>query len=200
MSTLFRLIKWFWRAWPVIVLISLFCFHLFLIYYFQLNANTTNKTISLFSQLIGGLLILYSIDSNIGVIRGKSLFSMFTNFLKDFPLIKKSVVLQVQNLSMSTSLSNADITIDRNPTSINEKLEYLQEQIDQLKRNLEQKSNELHKKIDDHSKEMNTNIQETKSALQDIASKVDEVSVGGIKVQLFGVLLLIYGSISDYFA
>jgi hypothetical protein len=29
---------------------------------------------------------------------------------------------------------------------------------------------------------------------------MDEVSIGGIKVQLFGVLLLIYGSISDYVA
>jgi hypothetical protein len=195
-----RLFKWSWRAWPALILIALIYIHLLLIYYFCLNVSTTNKTISLISQLVGGLLILYSIDSNIGIIKEKNLFAVFINYLKEFPLIKRSpVVINGRGAAMAVG-GKAKFTVGRNPQTINEKLEYLQEQINEVKRNLEQESRELNEKIERKSKEMNAQIQKTKTALHNIESKIEEVSIGGIKAQLFGVLLMIYGAISGYVA
>jgi hypothetical protein len=200
MSTILRLIKWSWRAWPVIILLILLFFHLSLIHYFCLNAGTTNKSIALISQITGGLLVLYSIDSNIGVLKGKSLFEMFTNYLREFPLTRRSVVIEAQAGSYGISGAKARPKVARKPKSIEEQLEYLQEQINEVRRDFEQETKELNQKIDAYSKEMNTKIETTQTVLRTIESKMDEVSIGGIKVQLFGVLLLIYGSISDYVA
>jgi hypothetical protein len=85
------------------------------------------------AQLVGGLLILYSIDSNIGVIKQKSLLSILTSYFKEFPLIKRSVVIDAQCAVIAVSGGKAKITVGRNPQSVDEKIEYLQEQINELK-------------------------------------------------------------------
>ena len=176
--------------------------HWFLISYFCLSAGTgtTNKSIALIWQITGGLLVLYSIDSNIGVLRGKSLFEMVTNYLRECPLIRRSVVVGAQAGSYGISGAKAKLTVGRNPKSIEEKLEYLQEQINEARRDFEQEIKGLNQTIDANSKEMKTKIEATQTALITTGSKMDEVTIGGIKIQLFGVLLLIYGSISEYFA
>lgn len=200
MGTLLRLIKWVWRAWPILVIGFLFCVHLLLLNYFSQWAGFINKTASLVSQLVGGLLILYSIDSNIGVIKQKSLFSMLGNYFKEFPLIKRSVVIELQGVAMAILGGKAKISVGCNLQSIEEKIEYLQEQINELKCDLEQESKELNEKIDRQSKEINAQIQDAKATLRSLESKMDEVSTGGIKVQLFGVLLMVYGAIAGYMA
>ena len=151
-------------------------------------------------QLVGGLLILYSIDSNIGVIKQKSLFALLTNYIKEFPFIKRSLVLEAQCAAFGTSFGKAKISATRNPTSVDEKIAYLQEQIDGLRCELEQESKELNEKIDLHAKKMGEQIQDAKAALQNLELKMDEVSTGGIKIQLFGVLLMVYGAIAGYVA
>jgi hypothetical protein len=200
MDTLRRLIRWAWRAWPVLILAALLCAHFMLLYCFSQHSEFINKTISLTSQLVGGLLILYSIDSNIGVIKQKSLLSLLANYFSEFPLIKRSIVIELQGAAMAVSGGKAKITVGRNPRSIEEKIEYLQEQITEIKRDIEQESKELNEKIDRQSKEMCVQIQEAKSGLRVLESKMDEVSTGGINGQLFGVLLMVYGAIAGYFA
>ncbi|RFC33088.1 MAG: hypothetical protein DID91_2727703235 [Candidatus Nitrotoga sp. MKT] len=101
--------------------------------------------------MVGGLLILYSIDSNIGVIKQKSLYSILTDYFKEFPLLKRSVVIELQGAAIVMSGGKAKVTVGRNPQSIDEKLEYLQEQINEVKRDLEQKSKGLNEKIDRQS-------------------------------------------------
>lgn len=197
-NTFFQLIRWLLRAWPLLVLFFLLCTHLLLLYYFSINAKFINKTISLLFQIIGGLLILYSIDSNIGVINQKSLLSLLGKYFNEFPLIKRSVVIEVQSGGGIVIGGGTKIVIGRNPQTIDEKIDYLQEQINELKLDVEQESKELNGKIVRLSKEMNIQIQDAKSTIQSLESKMAEVSIGGIKVQLFGVLLMVYGAISSY--
>ena len=125
---------------------------------------------------------------------------MFMNYLRECPLIRRSVVIEAQAGSYGISGAKAKLTVGRNPKSVEEKLEYLQEQINEVRRDFEEETKELNQKINANLKEMNTKIEATQTELRTIESKMDEVSVGGIKIQIFGVLLLIYGSISDYFA
>lgn len=200
MSSFLRLIKWFWKAWPVIVFVPLICIHFVLLDNFPKDIVAINKFISLLTQLIGGLLILYSIDSNIGIIKQKSLIALLTTYLKEFPLFNKPIILEVQGISQATSICKARITVGRNPQSIEEKIQYLQDQINEIRCCLEQDIKDINEKIDRKSKEMGVQIQETKSALRNLESKIDEVSAGGIKIQLFGVLLMVYGAITNYVA
>ncbi len=204
MQTILRLIKWLWRAWPVLIPLAIVCVHLLLIYYFGLNARVTNKTISLFSQLGGGLLVLYSINSNIGIMKGKNIFSSLANYVivyfSEFPLFKKSTVIELQATSMSISGGKAKATVVRNPKFIEEKIEYLQEQINEVRVELEREAKELTAITDRLSHAISAQTQETTSALRTIETKIDNVSIGNIEYQLFGVFLIIYGSVSGYFA
>jgi hypothetical protein len=200
MQAIIKFLKWLWRAWPLLGILLLILTRFLLIYYFSFNASSTDKFLSLVSQIIGGLFILDSIDSNIGIINDKKLFLIFSNYLREFPLIKRSVVLQAHGASIAMASSTAKATVSRNPISIEEKLEYLQDQIDTIKRDIELESKELNAKIDRCSNELNIKIQDTKLALEKIDSKIKEVSIGGISEQIFGVLLMVYGAISGYFA
>lgn len=178
----------------------LICAHLLLLSRFPQGAVLINKSIALITQLIGGLLILYSIDSNIGIIKQKSLLALLANYFKEFPLIKRSITLEAQGAAMAITGGKARITVGRNPQSIEEKIQYLQDQINEIGQDLEQETKDINEKIDRQAKEMNAKIQEHKSALRNLESRMDEVSTGGIKPQLFGVLLMIYGAISGYAA
>lgn len=112
MKILLRLLKWSWRSWPVIIIVILFIAHLSLVDYFCSNVSEVHKIIALITQLIGGLLILYSIDSNIGIIKDKNLLALLTGYLREFPLIKRPVVIQAQGVTMGlSSLNTVDFQI-----------------------------------------------------------------------------------------
>ena len=200
MQVIIKLLKWLWRAWPFLGILLLILTRFLLVYYFSFNAGSTDKFLSLASQIIGGLFILHSIDSNIGIINDKKLFSILSNYFLEFPLIKRSVVLQAHGFSIAIASATAKASASRNPTSIEEKLEYLQDQIDTIKRDMELETKKLDTKIDRKSNELNIKIQDTNLALEKVDSKIKEVSISGISEQIFGVLLMIYGAISGYVA
>jgi len=195
-----KVLKWLWRIWPLHVILALLCVHLLLIYYFGLDTKTTNKTIALLSQVVGGILILYSIDSNIGIFKDRNLVGEFIQYLREFPLIKRSVTAKLNGQFMGLSGIGADLTYGRKCETVEEKLEYLQEQIAELRQHCKHKRKEIDKRFKDVSKEMKTQDQKQQKAVEDLKSKIEKVSVGGIKVQMFGVMLMVYGAISGYVA
>lgn len=201
MRTILRWVEYLWREyWPVIFFLSLAGGHLLLIYYLGLNASNTNKAITFITQLVGVVLILYSIDANIKVIKETSLLSMFVQSLKDWPLITRSVTTELQGSQIATAEGEVRGISGCNPRSIEEKIEYLQEQISDLKLSFEQKSQEVNKKIDDQSKELSDKDQEINAAIRINELTMDKVFVGGTKTQIFGVLIMIYGYILGYFS
>src|SRR5687767_14327271 len=101
MSTARLLLRWIWRAWPVLVIGSIFVLHLLMLRSLDVDATTINETVALVLQISGGGLILYSIDSNIGVIRGGSLLSVFRNYCREFPLLSRTRVLEAHGASYS---------------------------------------------------------------------------------------------------
>jgi hypothetical protein len=121
--------------------------------------------------------------------------------LREFPLIKRAKIIDVKSSVVGTTATRkANLVTGRNPKSIDEKIAFLQEQIDAMGKYIEQEVKELKDKNARLSKEMSARFQETKLELRKIESKIDEITTGEIEVQLFGVLLMIYGSVSDYLA
>lgn len=200
MNTLFRLTIWFWKAWPIIIVAFLICLHLQLINYYPQYNNLIHKTVSLVTQLLGGLLILYSLDSNIGIANQKTLLVLLKAYFRDFPLVKKSVTLEAQGSASSVSKGKVEATVVRNPKYIEEKIEYLQTQINELKLDVQGRIEELNARIEQQSKEIGMKTQKIDSAILNLESKIKEISIGSLKFQLLGVLLMLYGAISGYIA
>ncbi|MDE2389238.1 MAG: hypothetical protein KGN35_09210 [Betaproteobacteria bacterium] len=199
MNTLFRLTIWIWKAWPIIIVAILICLHLQLLDCYPQYNNLIHKTVSLVSQLLGGVLILYSLDSNIGIVNQKTLV-LLKAYFRDFPLVKKSVTIEAQGLASSVSIGKADATVVRNPKYIEERIEYLETQIKELKLDVQGRIEELNARIEQQSKEIEIKTQKIDSAILNLESKIKEISIGSLKFQLLGALLMLYGAISGYIA
>jgi hypothetical protein len=200
MGIILQILKWVWRSWPLIILAVCFTAHFALINWLDFKVDATHKTFALITQLVGGLIVLYSIDSNIGIIQNKKLFALFTEYIRAFPLIKRSVVIEAKSGMIATTSMDAMLAVTRNPKTIEEKLEYLQEQINDVKRDFEHETKALKNKISQNSEKLKLKFSETKTALKQIEMKMEKVSIGGIKLQLFGVLLMVYGAVTSYIA
>jgi len=193
--------QWAWRSWPIIIPLALFGIHLTLIFKFGFQTKNTNETISLITSIFGGLIILWSIDSTIGIIKGGSISSMVISYLKELPIIRKDIKVKATGQSMSCNTGDVGIgTGHLNPQTIEEKIKYLQIQITSIKNDLEKQAKDLNEKISTLSKETNTRIREIELLLKNVETKVEKVTFGNIKTQLLGVMLLIYGAISGYLA
>lgn len=195
---LIRLIKWIWRSWPVLTILIVILIHYQIDKYFTEHSNSIFKLASLISQIVGGFLILLSIDSNIQTFNQNKISSIFFTYLRDFPLIKRNIVLQAKALSQANSFSTAKMSLARRPKNIDEQIEYLQEQIEELKKDIIETKMELKKEIDSYSNAFRKEVEETKSALGKLEFKIKDSSITGLKIQLFGVLLMLYGSFCGF--
>ncbi len=195
-----RFYKWLLRAWPLLGMLLLLLFHLSLLEVFPSLSNEINETVTLVVQIVGGLLVLYSIDTNIGVIRGGSLFADLKRYLREFPLIKHHYVLEVQGASHSVTGSNIRLSVSRNPDTVEGRLDYLQEQIDAVRSDLSEDISKVERQLREQNLDTERKVDEIASDVAQLSAKVQKVSVGSIKTQLFGVMLLIYGAFVSYVA
>ena len=193
-----RLLKWIWRAWPVLAVTAMIMAHWLVLIFLPSHWEIVNKTVALVLQVIGGFLVLYSIDSNIGVIRGRSLGSEFRQYLAQFPLLRKTHVIEAKGASCTLSSGEAELKTTRNPATMEEKLDYLQEQIDQIRVDFRDEISKIRGEFNQRKKEVEQKIGSLSKSINNVESIVEEVSVGSIKIQIFGVLLLVHGGFSGY--
>jgi hypothetical protein len=168
--------------------------------FFPESTTSVNKTVALVCQLIGGGLVLFSIDSNLGIIRKTRLFKAFFAYLKRFPPINHPKSVSVTyNFDTCVSVSNKP-PIKTKPTTLEGKLEYLQDQIDELREKHESSLVELKKENQKHIENLRQQIIKTQGSVTLLEKNLDKISVGGASVQIFGIFLVIYGAIIGYIA
>ena len=198
MNILTRSIKWTLRAWPILILAIILFLHLKLISQFGFDLPKTNKFFTLVTQIIGGILIIYSINSNIGVLKNINLHDLISNYFKDFPLTKNKNIYTCTAPVECTDSCSMKATATRKPISIEKKIEYLQEQITELRTNLDDEVKILTNNIYKNTQQLQSKINKTNSALKTVENKIETMSFDGIKIQLFGILLMIYGAFTSY--
>ena len=198
MHTITRTFKWMLSAWPILIPAILIATHLFWIENSGAAPESVNKLIFLILQVVGGLIVLYSIDLNIGVIQKSGLFAMLTAWFKAFPLIKRAVTLDVQNVRTKSLISPVKLRVGRETNTIEEKIQYLQQQIDWLKEDLSGEMKVIYKKIETLTEKTTQENIHTQTELRALEANVEKVSVGGVKLQVLGVLLVLHGSFAGY--
>ncbi len=192
MNKVINLIKWFVELfWPIIAIWPL---HLLL------TSFVSYKMISFLSQIGGGLLILYIINSNTKTVGGESLIDIFKKRFLKCPLVSHSATAKGALASVLIIAPNANASNSKSLISIEEKLDFLQAQINEIKNANEEQSQKLNLKIDHISQETNEKIDNMKEELSFIKRKVKEFFEDGISVQLFDISLMIYGAVCGYIA
>jgi hypothetical protein len=199
MASVLKLIRWLVSMWPGLIPLGLAVAHYFAATHAQLDWSNINKLIALILQIVGGLIVLYAIDSTLGVVGSTSLGKLFLEHLKRFPLLKRSVYLEGASAEAQASAGLGKMRTGLPKRTLEEKIENLQQQIDWLKEDL----GEEIKGVKSQLAESDRRHQQAETALRNSINKLKqefkELSIGGVKTQIFGVLLVIHGAAASYY-
>ena len=196
MNRLSQLVKWIMRAWPFLALVVVALCHYALRRVLAVDDNHIDKAIGAVLQVVGGLIVLYTVNENIGTFRGQTLYSMAIGWLKEFPLIRRSFTLHAQAV-MSTAMMSSSVTahVKRKFNSVEERIEELQRQIDECRQLVHDREKEMRTAIERIKEELRKEISSNSGKISDVNLLLANTVVGGIKTQLFGVLLVVYGAV-----
>ena len=200
MKRIVLLINWLLKAWPILVSAFLGYLHYYVVTNCNVNVSDINKISSLVLQITGGLLILYSIDSNIGIVSNKSIFGLAWNWFISIPVFSKSIVIHAASGNLKAQGASVKMRVGASTETIEGKIENLQQQINWLKEDLSDEVKNIKDLHEKTKKSLNTNINMLTKLVNETDSKLNKVSLGGIKIQIFGILLMIHGSLSSFYA
>lgn len=174
-------------------------FHYASIAFCNTDFKEINKVISSVLQIFGGLLVLYSIDSNLGVIDKNSIINMLIKWIKSFPPLAKPKTTEVGVAIEASASPSIKARSGKPGTTTEERLAYLQRQISWLKEDQDESFTQFKKKLSEIESKNVSEISSIRSSIGLTNDKLTDISVGGIKLQMFGVFFVIYGSVVSYF-
>ncbi len=197
MNQIKKFITWLSKAWPFIAIIFTATVHFNILKVCRtVDVDTINQYISSFTQIIGGLIILFNINSNLGLFKQNDLANNFSNWLKSFPLFRKIDSTSMSgNVTLPGLICCAEGHTNRVCTTLEEKIEEAQRQIDELRTIVYRKERGVLKKITDTKKELKNLIYQNQTDINELNNLVSESTIGGINNQIFGILLVMYGAI-----
>ncbi len=160
------------------------------------RVDSINEIVSSVTQIIGGLIILFTINSNLGLFKQNNLIALLFCWLKSFPLFRKiKPITGSVNGTMPVITGSGEGYTSRVCRTLEEKIEEALRQIDELKEIIYRKERELLAKIGTSETNLKKLIDKNQHNLNKLNNLVSKSAVGGINTQIFGVLLVLYGAI-----
>ena len=194
-----RLAVWFGRAWPVLIMAALAYAHWQALVRLPDDTVLVNKLTGTAMQVVGGLIVLYSLDSNLGLFRNLSLAAVVIAWFRECPLFVRSVTLS-GSVSASAGVSaSMSATAIRAATTIEERLAEIERRVEELRSEVATQHRAIHSRIEEVKSELMSSIASNQSALYKLYEQVERATIGGFKQQAFGVLLVIYGAVTSIF-
>lgn len=195
-----RLMPWLFRAWPVLALAPVGAIHAIALRAFPSDPVAIYKLVGMGLQVIGGLLVLYSINDNLGLFRSQSLSSTIIGWLKSFPYVRKPISLS-SSASASASLSaTISATVDRASNTLEERAAEIERKLVDVQRQLTHEVQAINARIEDTKSELGKQIAETSTRVSDLSKRLEHAAVGGFKFQALVVLLALHGAVTSLFA
>ena len=191
---------WTMRAWPFWALIPAIALHWVALTVFPASPQAVNKVAGMVLQVSGGLLILYSVNDNLGLFRRQSLLTTAIAWFKAFPLKGKSIIIQVSGVSAAASVGSASVSTRRAPTTLEERVTYLESTLVEHRQEVAEGFVNAQRNLEGAKSEIHACIDSTTRQIAELSQKVEHAAVGGFKLQGFGVMLAIYGAITSVFA
>jgi hypothetical protein len=193
-------VYWLLRAWPILALLVLSAIHISALRSLPANTVLVNKVAGTVMQIVGGLIVLFAVDSNLGLFNRQTLAAAVVAWVSDFPLRRRAVTIQLNGVAAATATGSATLTVGRAATTIEEKLAELDRQLNELKSMVRQQNAAVHAKLEAVKAELSGAVESNRGALADLSARIETATVGGFKQQAFGVLLAIYGAVVSVFA
>ena len=193
-----RLIPWLMRAWPVLAMAPVATCHAIALWAVPADSDFVNKLVGMSLQVIGGLLVLYSLNDNLGLFRSQSLKSAIVDWFKDFPLARKPIVITGSS-SSSSATSTGFATVTPKPNTLEERVAEIERKLAEIQIQISQEVRAINVKIEDAKAELRMQITETSVKVTDLSKRLEHAAVGGFKFQTLGVLFALYGAVTSVF-
>jgi len=195
-----RLPAWILRAWPILGLVPFFVAHAIALQVFASRTGWVHKIMGLCLQLLGGVLILWSVNDNLGLFRKTSLVGAFVAWLRDFPTRQHHVLVTGTGMA-SAAGSTAELSVGkRAPTTIEERVAELETQLQAVRAEVKAQVAALANRIEANAADLTSQIREADGKISSLSERVEKATVGGFKLQAFGVLLAVYGAVTSVLA
>jgi hypothetical protein len=155
-----------------------------------------HKIVGALLQASGGLLILYSINENLGLFRRKSLLAAVVAWFKSFPRKGKNITLHLGGAYTAEGPGGFSVSTSKAPMTLQERVEYLEAALAKHRQDVEEEFANVQRSLT----ELHSRVVTSVGQLVELSEKVEQAAVGAFKLQGFGVLLALYGAITSVFA
>lgn len=184
---------WLRTIWPFYLFVVGIAAHHIFLWLLPGYISTINKTFTASFQFGGGILVLYSIRSNMFKLSKKTYKDLVKQWVKSFPVPfrNRSIVIDAGHFVSKSSLS-ADIKLVPKLFTFEEKIDFLFKEIERLDSKAAQIRNDLNKEIRAVSKDIEKQQNELNNRVQEINRSL-EVYGMSVKAEFFGVLCILYG-------
>jgi hypothetical protein len=146
-------------------------------------------------QIVGGAFVLFSLNKNMGVFKQGTLLQRVVRWIRSFPLIKRTVTLQVQSIASSAAVGTPTIRAVQKGRSVEERIEELERRIAECFQEVSKTEERLRKRIESVKAELKSELSEKAKSIAEIESRLVATVVGSANSQVFGILLVFYGTI-----
>jgi hypothetical protein len=195
MKKLTALVKWIWLAWPILVPMLLGLVHCL---FFSITGKNpfAHKLFAAGLQVIGGLLVLYSINANMGVFRNHGLATAIRNYLQEFPLRNpRSHIIKASTGNAFGFSGAAAVSFGRAPVTLKEKIAALEKEVSAIRELIAEREKVLHGRIDEVGSQVQKSSEEHRQRIDVLSDRLERTVVGGVKLQAFGAILVAYGAV-----
>ncbi len=186
-------IKWSMEPWPLHLFPILVTTHLTLIKLIPSQKLKIDSFCSVSFQIIGGFIVLWVLNSNMGIISKNSFFKAIDGYMRRFPLFlkSKSVTLSVDSCVSVGCIAEARV-IPRFKY-IEEKVDFLFKEVEIIEDKINTSKNELKNEIKTTELKLNEKLNQIRIELNEINIKIQNTIVGGAKLEALGVITIAYG-------
>lgn len=194
------LFPWVLRAWPILVLLSVGIAHFCAIRLLPIETMMVNKLFGMLLQVLGGLLVLYSVNDNLGIFRSQTLKSAIFTWLKEFPIVREPISISAHGSSMSSSSAFGFATVQQVHSTVEERIAELERMLQDFRKQLQLEVQTINNRIEATRSTLKQQIGDTANRVTNLSKQLEHAAVGGFKFQALGVLLAIYGAVTSVFA
>ena len=146
-------------------------------------------------QIAGGLIVLVSINTNLGIFRDQTLFAVVIGGIRAC-LLEHPVTVALGGARSRVSSGTVTASSTRSATTLDERIAEVERQIEQDRLVCDTQFAAIRQLIETG---LSTSIASSQSALNQVSANLEAATVGGFKWQIFGVLLVIYGALVGFF-
>ena len=194
------LIPWLMRSWPILALVPVAIFHFIAHQVYPADPVFANKLVSASLQFAGGILVLWSVNDNLGLFRSQSLKSAFIGWFKDHPRVREPISAYSSTCDGADVTSASVGTVAQIPNTLEERVAEIESKLAEVRTQLTQELQAINVKIEEAKSESSKQISETSTGIANLAERLEHTAVGNFKLLSLGVALAFWGSVTSVFA